>query len=95
MTVFPVILMDVFSHLTPTDQKYFRESREKMFGSKLEDVSDVMHALYLPCQYWISTVSIYIFCQALHDFVKVAKTCVYDVCCVCCTVFSVALLHVT
>lgn len=37
MTIFPVVLMDVYNHLTPGDQKYFRESREKMFGSKLED----------------------------------------------------------
>lgn len=39
MTAFPVVLMDIVSHLAKTDQKYFRESREKMFGATLEDVS--------------------------------------------------------
>ena len=39
MTAFPVVLMDIFSHLAKSDQKYFRESREKMFGATLEDVS--------------------------------------------------------
>ncbi|KAA6422258.1 MAG: hypothetical protein FRX49_07728 [Trebouxia sp. A1-2] len=39
MTAFPVVLMDIVSHLAKTDQKYFRESREKMFGATLEDFS--------------------------------------------------------
>jgi len=29
----------MYSHFTKSDQKYFRESREKMFGATLEDVS--------------------------------------------------------
>ncbi len=46
MTAFPVVLMDIFSHLAKSDLKYFRESREKMFGTTLEDVSHDMHHAY-------------------------------------------------
>ncbi len=38
-TAFPVVLMDIYNHLAKGDLKYYRESREKMFGSTLEDVS--------------------------------------------------------
>ena len=34
----PFIVADVHSQLGPVDQAYFRESREKRFGKKLEDV---------------------------------------------------------
>lgn len=37
--IFPIVLVDVAEHLTPEDKKYFVESREKMFGTKLENVS--------------------------------------------------------
>jgi glutathione S-transferase len=33
-----LILLDVFEHLTPEDQGYFRRSREERFGRKLEEV---------------------------------------------------------
>ncbi len=46
MTAFPVVLMDIFSHLAKSDLEYFRESREKMFGTTLEDVSHDMHHAY-------------------------------------------------
>ena len=36
--IFPIVLVDVAEHLTPEDKKYFVESREKMFGTKLENV---------------------------------------------------------
>ncbi len=59
MTAFPVVLMDIFSHLAKSDQKYFRESREKMFGATLEDVSHDMHHadhMYVTCsEYTLSS----------------------------------------
>ena len=39
MAAFPVVLMDIYKHLAKEDLRYYRESREKMFGSSLEDVS--------------------------------------------------------
>ena len=36
---FPVVLLDVIEHLSSKDQKYFRETREKMFGKSLEEVN--------------------------------------------------------
>lgn len=33
-----LILLDIFEHLTPEDQGYFRRSREERFGRKLEEV---------------------------------------------------------
>ena len=39
--LFPIVLLDVIAHLTPGDQKYFRETREKMFGKKLEEVRPI------------------------------------------------------
>lgn len=36
---FPVVLMDIYNHVAKDDLEYYRESREKMFGSTLEDVS--------------------------------------------------------
>ena len=41
MAAFPVVLMDLFSHLAKSDQKYFRESREQKFGTTLEKASQV------------------------------------------------------
>ena len=37
--LFPILLVDVANHLTSEDKKYFVQSREKMFGTKLENVS--------------------------------------------------------
>ncbi len=39
MAAFPVVLMDTYNHVAKEDLEYYRESREKMFGSSLEDVS--------------------------------------------------------
>ena len=39
MAAFPEVLMDIYKHLAKEDLDYYRESREKMFGSTLEDVS--------------------------------------------------------
>ena len=39
MAAFPVVLMDIYRHLAKEDVDYYRESREQMFGSSLEDVS--------------------------------------------------------
>jgi len=39
MAAFPVVLMDIYKHLAKEDLEYYRESREKMFGTSLEDVS--------------------------------------------------------
>jgi glutathione S-transferase len=33
-----LILLDIFEHLTPEDQEYFRSSREQRFGCRLEEV---------------------------------------------------------
>ena len=41
MAAFPVVLMELFSHLAKSDQKYFRESREQKFGTTLEKASQV------------------------------------------------------
>ena len=34
----PLVVCDVYDHLTPEDQPYFRESREARFGKPLEEV---------------------------------------------------------
>ncbi len=39
MAAFPVVLLDIYKHLAKEDLEYYRESREKMFGCSLEDVS--------------------------------------------------------
>ncbi|DBA98481.1 TPA: hypothetical protein ACH3X3_012477 [Trebouxia sp. C0006] len=39
MAAFPVVLMDIYKHLAKEDLEYYRESREKMFGTSLEDFS--------------------------------------------------------
>ena len=36
---FALVVMDMYNHFTKNDQKYFRESRDKVFGATLEDVS--------------------------------------------------------
>jgi glutathione S-transferase len=36
--IMPMIVLDIFEHLTPEDRAYFRASREKRFGRPLEDV---------------------------------------------------------
>lgn len=36
--MFPLIVADIFSHLRPEDQGYFRQSREARFGKTLEEV---------------------------------------------------------
>ena len=38
LAVTRVILMDMYNHLAPQDKQYFRESREALFGQKLEEV---------------------------------------------------------
>lgn len=35
--IFPIILLDIYRALRPEDQAYFRESREKALGRRLED----------------------------------------------------------
>lgn len=35
----PVLMLDIWNHLTPEDKSYFRTTREEQFGSTLEDVS--------------------------------------------------------
>lgn len=37
--LFPMILMDIYQHLTEEDRSYFRSSREKRLGRTLEEVS--------------------------------------------------------
>lgn len=37
--MFPMIVADIHGHLPPTDQAYFRQSREARFGKTLEEVS--------------------------------------------------------
>lgn len=36
--IFPMIVLDIFHHLDPPSQAYFRESREDRFGKTLEEV---------------------------------------------------------
>lgn len=36
----PMIMLDIYKHLKPEDQAYFRESREKRFGKSLEDLAE-------------------------------------------------------
>lgn len=49
MAAFPVVLMDIYKHLAKEDLEYYRESREKMFGTSLEDVSLTrIMPIYLP-----------------------------------------------
>ncbi len=40
----PCIVLDIFEHLAPEDQAYFRESREKRFGRTLEEVQSQREA---------------------------------------------------
>lgn len=54
LTVHPylgaAVMVDIHDRLAPADQAYFRESREKRYGRKLEDVSadrDARHAAFL------------------------------------------------
>ena len=37
--LFPMIVADIWAHLRPQDQAYFRQSREARFGKTLEEVS--------------------------------------------------------
>ena len=37
--MFPMIVADIYGHLPPADQAYFRQSREARFGKTLEEVS--------------------------------------------------------
>ena len=37
--LFPMIVADIWTHLRPQDQAYFRQSREARFGKTLEEVS--------------------------------------------------------
>ena len=37
--MFPMIVADIWTHLLPADQAYFRQSREARFGKTLEEVS--------------------------------------------------------
>ncbi len=39
MATAKVVIVDLHDSLTPQDKKYFRESREAMFGTTLEEVS--------------------------------------------------------
>ncbi|MBC8259998.1 MAG: glutathione S-transferase family protein [SAR324 cluster bacterium] len=34
-----LLIMDIYNNLVPEDQRYFRESREKLFGKTLEEVA--------------------------------------------------------
>ena len=38
-----LLILEVHNSLTPEDQKYYRESREKRFGTTLEKVADGSH----------------------------------------------------
>jgi glutathione S-transferase len=37
--IFPLIIVDIHSHLRPPDQAYFRQSRETRFGKTLEEIA--------------------------------------------------------
>ena len=37
----PVLMLDIWNHLTPDDKEYFRTTREMRFGSTLENVSSI------------------------------------------------------
>ena len=38
----PVLMLDIYNHLTPEDKRYFRTTRQLKFGSTLEEVSAVV-----------------------------------------------------
>ncbi len=37
--IFPTIVKDIYDHLRPVDQVYFRESREKRLGKSMEQAA--------------------------------------------------------
>jgi len=43
-SLYPAALMDIHDGLAPADQAYFRESREKRFGKRLEEVPSAREA---------------------------------------------------
>ncbi|MBL6928288.1 MAG: glutathione S-transferase N-terminal domain-containing protein [Rhodospirillales bacterium] len=36
--IMPMIIQDIFEHIDPADQAYFRQSREKTWGGRIEDI---------------------------------------------------------
>jgi len=37
-SIFPMVVLDIFNHVRPEDQEYFRSSREKVMGDTLEAI---------------------------------------------------------